>query len=114
MSETPRTEAEVNDLTGMRERGESYTEPVSSAFARQLEAELRMTGDHLCEVLAKSEKLETALTAAQAAIKRRDEVIEALVVAGPEFCPAGMTCGALQCTDCWRNWVDAKLKEGAK
>jgi hypothetical protein len=59
-------------------------------------------------------QLETALTAAQAEIKRRDEVIEALIVAGPEFCPAGTTCGTLQCTDCWRNWIAAKLKEGAK
>ena len=91
MSDTPRTDAFLNEKSV--ELWGPGGDQVWIGFVRQLEREL---------------------TAAQAAVKRRDEVIEAVIVAGPEFCPAGMTCGTLQCTDCWRNWVDAKLKEGVK
>ena len=51
-----------------------------------------------CECAARLRELETALTAAQAAIKRRDEVIEELFV-------------IFKCAGYWRNWVAAKLKE---
>lgn len=59
MSETltPRTDAEVNDLAGMRERGESYTEPVSSAFARQLETALHAMTSERDALLAEQKTL---------------------------------------------------------
>lgn len=58
---TPRTDAEVADLEGMRERGETYTEPVSSAFAREMEAELLMQREMVVELGKKAGQLETDL-----------------------------------------------------
>jgi hypothetical protein len=61
-----------------------------------------------------------ALTAAQAAVKRRDEVIAQIFVSVEGFnygrCPPDsvkqMGDCKIGCKCCWRNWVDAKLKEG--
>lgn len=54
---------------------------------------------------------EAKLTAALAAIKRRDEVIKELVVSAARGgnCPQPNKCGPV-CKDCWSEWVAAKLK----
>jgi hypothetical protein len=60
-------------------------------LSNQASGVIRKLGD-------KIQQLETDLTAAQADIKRRDEVIEELFV-------------IFKCAGYWRNWVAAKLKE---
>jgi hypothetical protein len=76
--------------------------------------------DLVCQEAIKTKALETALAAAQAAIKRRDEVIAQIFVSVEGFnygrCPPDsvkpMGHCKIDCKCCWRNWVDAKLKEG--
>jgi hypothetical protein len=65
--------------------------------------------DLVCQEAIKTKALETALTAAQAAVKRRDEVLEYIAVNGLHLGVSACNCG--MCAKDRRNWIAAKLKE---
>jgi hypothetical protein len=105
MSDTPRTDAMVKTFEGYSDLA------IIVACVNEMQRfERELTAAQAAHDVTRRlwERDKTELVAAQAAIKRRDEVIEALILNG---LPGLAECDCHECQEERRDWIAAKLKE---